>query len=160
MSDAAALPPRRSPRILLIVSLFLNVFLVAVIVVGAMRILHRGFERAADAGLAGPRAVMLALPRSEQPKIQAVIDRHEPAVRELRRLAAEKRFAAFKEMSAADFDPVRLNVALEAVHAADAALEEEAVHAIGDTVAQLTPAERQAMAEKAQRRARFWRRMN
>ena len=49
-----------------------------------------------------------------------------------------------------------MSAALQAITAADTALETESVAMMGDSIARLTPAERQAIVERVRKRNNSW----
>ncbi len=148
----AGTKPRRSW--LLIVSLCLNVALVAAIAVVAWRVAH--FDILVDAGgPLSPRAVMAAFP-DRRPAIQAIIDTHRGRIAALRRGTARARYDAFRVFGAPDYTPEKMATALDGVVAADGALERDVVAASGASLATLSPAERQALAAHVEARDRSW----
>ncbi len=151
MSDTPP-PPRRNW--LLIVSLCLNIALIPVIAAVVIRATHRDAQ-IGSGGVLAPRTLMSALP-AEGRKIQKIIDAHTPKIRQLRQAAGAARRDAFNSLAAPDYTPDKLQAALDRVHAADAALENESIAMMGECLATLTPAERTAIVEKIKRRNRSW----
>jgi uncharacterized membrane protein len=149
MSDPA---PRRNW--LLILSLGLNVVLVALIVTAVLRAPHRPLA-IGSGGVLAPRSIMAALPDAGGP-IQKVIDDHTPKITALRQTAGRARRAAFRELAAPDYTPEKLTAALEAVRAADSALEAESIAMMRDSLATLSAQDRQAMVERVKARNRSW----
>ena len=154
MSDT---PAPRSRSILLIVSLCLNIALVPIFAVVIYRAAHRVPEIGAG-GVLAPRTVMEAVP-AERDRIQAIIDAHTPKIRALRTAALRARRDAFQALGTADFSPDLFNKALADVSTADSALERENIGMMSESLAALTPAERQEMVvrTKARNRSWFWR---
>jgi len=156
MTDAPTPPPAPRPRRswLLIVSLCLNIALVPVIAAVVVRAMHRDVQ-IGSGGVLAPRSLIAAFP-NEGGRIQKVIDTHTPKIRELRRASVQTRRAAWQLLGTPDYTPDRMAKALEAVHAADAALEGESLAMMNDSLAVLTPNERAAAVEKIRRRNRSW----
>jgi uncharacterized membrane protein len=156
MSD----PVRTSVRgrdILLIVSLCLNVALLAMIAVGIIAALRAPLRQPGSGPLA-PQNVLAEVQPSEKPKIQAVIDAHAAKLRELRMEAAQARAAAFRIFAEPTFSPNDFAASLQRARDADVAVEDETVKQLSEMVAQLSPAERAAIADKVRARARpMWR---
>lgn len=155
MTDTAP-APRRGRRIFLILSLCLNVFLVAAILVGVMRAVHRHNDPMTAGGPFSPYALLHEVAREDRPKIQAVIDRHKATVRTLRDQAVAARVASFEVFAAPDYTPAKFTAALEKVRAADAAVGKEVTDSIAESAAQLTPAERKTLADRARRHASWF----
>jgi uncharacterized membrane protein len=162
-TDSAA-RPNQWRNILLVVSLCLNVALVGVLGVGAVRILAA--VRAAPfigqpAGPLAPGQVMRSLSPERRAQLQAIMRQHRPQLVRLRQQARAARQDTFRAFSAPGFDNAAYAAALEKVSAADSALEDEAVAQAKDLVAALTPDERQkiiANRQQPQRRP-FMRRL-
>jgi uncharacterized membrane protein len=155
--DTASAPPRRR-NILLIVSLCLNVALAAMIAIGVYNAAQRNRQRATPGGPLAPQALMAEVGPVERAKIQAVIDKHAARLKELRIESAQARGAAFRIFAEPSFTPQDFSAALERVRAADTAWQDEAARMTAESVAQLTPQERQAIAQKIRARARpAWR---
>ncbi|HTP76369.1 MAG TPA: periplasmic heavy metal sensor [Rhizomicrobium sp.] len=151
MSEAPA-PRRRSA--LLIISLCLNVVLVPLVAV----IIYRAAYLVAEIGSGGvlaPRSVMAAVP-AERERIQHVLDIYTPKIRDLRAAAVLARRNAFQVLGSSDYTAEKFARALDAVTAADAALERENIQMMSESLATLTPDERQKMTELARARARSW----
>lgn len=147
-------PPKRRRSWLLIVSLCLNIALVPVFAAVVIRALHRDTQ-IGSGGVLAPRSVMAAIP-DERAHIQKVIDAHSAKIRDLRQASQRARREAFAVLSSPDYTPAKLSAALGAIAAADAALETESVAMMGDSLATLTPAERQAMVDKVKKRNNSW----
>ena len=150
MSDPA-LPERRKPSILLIVSLCLNLALVGL---GAVLFLRGPFPHEAKAGLSA-QALMHMVP-AEQDRIAAVIDAHRPKLHELRQEATLARAELFNALSAKTFDKTAFAKAAGAVQSADAALEDENLKTTADAVAVLTPEERERVAAAMPKPSHSW----
>ncbi|MEI9988908.1 MAG: periplasmic heavy metal sensor [Rhizomicrobium sp.] len=144
--------PRR--KWLLIVSLCLNVALIAGIAVVAWRIAH--FDIAAGGGgPMSPRAVMAEFPDREG-AIQRIVAAHRARIADLRRAAAQARREVFGAFAAPDYTLRKMAASLDAMAAADAAVEREAVALAGESLATLSPAQRQAMADRLKARDHSW----
>lgn len=150
------LPPAPRPRRswLLIVSLCLNIALIPVIGAVVVRALHRDVQ-IGTGGILAPRSLMNAFP-SESSRIQKVIAAHTPKIKELRHSSVQTRLAAWRLLDSPNYTPDRMATALEAVHAADSALEGESIAMMNDSLATLSPAERGALVDKVKRRNRSW----
>jgi uncharacterized membrane protein len=155
MDEPAAPPPKRRRSWLLIVSLCLNVALIAGIVLVVVRVAHRTAEIGASGGALAPRALMTEVP-AERAHIQAAIDAHAAKIRVLRQASLRTRREAWRVLSSPGYTPARMTAALGAVQSADAALETESIAMMNDSLATLTPSERQALVEKVRRRAGSW----
>ncbi len=146
--------PRRRVSILLIVSLCLNIVLVPVVAAVVIRAMHRGTE-IGSGGILAPRSVMAAMP-AEAARIQKIIDTHTDKIRALRKNSFGARKEAFAVLAASDYSPEKFAGALNQVAAADSALERESISMMAESLATLTPAERQAMADRVKRRNQSW----
>ncbi|HEY0301072.1 MAG TPA: periplasmic heavy metal sensor [Rhizomicrobium sp.] len=154
MSDTPP-PPRRRRSWLLIVSLCLNIALVPVVAAVVLRALHRDTQ-VGSGGILAPRSVMAAIPDARV-SIRKVVDAHSAKILRLRQASARARREAFDVLAAPDYTPGKFAAALNAVTAADTALETETVAMMGDSIAVLVPAQRAAMVEKIRKRNRSWR---
>ena len=149
MSDPAV-TPKRQPSVLLIVSLCLNIALIGLIAITYMRTglhhneLHEG-RRALSAQM-----LMRRLP-AEEGKIHSILDAHRRELRELKRAAMKARVDSFDLLQAKDFNAGDFAKSLEAVQAADAALEAETMKITAESIAVLTPEERAAITAETKR---------
>jgi len=146
--------PRRRRSWLLIVSLSLNVMLVAAIVTVGWRIAHRD-TRPGAGGVLAPRTLMARFPDAA-PRLSAIVDAHTAKIERLRRASFAARQAALAELASPTATRESLSRAMTTVAQADAAWESEAVAMMGEGLAALTPAERQALAAKLKARERSW----
>ncbi len=144
--------PRRSW--LLIVSLCLNVALIAGIAVVAWRVGHFDIF-AGSGGPLAPRSVMAEFPDRE-PAIEKIIAAHHDKLADLRHGAALARRDAFRQFAAPDYTPQKMASALDAVATADVAIEREAIVMENESLATLPPAQRQALVERIKARNRSW----
>jgi uncharacterized membrane protein len=153
MADPA---PSRTRSTLLVMSLCLNVGLIALILVGLGRV-GPGFM---GPGVMAPAQIARDLPRSGRQKVLAVIAEHRLALREKRRAARAARLNVFRVITAPTYVAGDLSRALDQVRATDAALEDEAVAQQRDAINALTPDERKLVAERVRERRRrpWWRR--
>jgi len=142
--------PRRNW--LLIVSLCLNVALIGGIAVVVWRVSHLD---AGGSGPMSPRALMAEFP-DRQPAIQKIIDAHRETIVGLRQDAAHARRDVFRELNAPDYAPQKMQTALNAMVVADTAVERQAVATAGETLATLSPAERQTLVDRIKARNRSW----
>ena len=154
MSEASPVAQRRR-SVLLIVSLCLNIVLIPIIAAVVIRAAHRDGVVGAG-GVLAPRSVMAAVP-GERERIQAIIDRHAPRVIALRSASVQARREAFMTLAAPDFSQASFVKSLSAVASADGALEHENIAMMAESLAVLTPAERQAIVTRTKARSWFWR---
>lgn len=151
MSDPLV-PERRKPSVFLIVSLCLNAALIGL---GAMVFLRGGPPPHEPKTGLSPLALMRMVP-AEKDKIQAVMDAHRGRIHQLRQASMQAREELFGALSAAQFDRAALDKALAAVESADGALEAETMKATADSVALLTPAERESVANQVHQPNKGW----
>ena len=159
MADSA--PPSAQSRTrttLMVMSLCLNVGLIALILVGIGRV---GGGFIAQPGVMAPAQIARGLPPQQREKILDIVAAHRDAMRERRQAARRARLEAFRIFAAPDYTAADFTRALDAVRAADAALEEEAVALQQDVVNTLTPGQRKLIAERVQARRQrpLWRRL-
>ena len=147
-----AVRPNSWRNVLLVLSLCFNVALVAILAVGAVRMVTaaRAPFIAQPAGPLAPGQVLRSLSPERRQVLQALMRQHRPALVQLRQAARQARQESFRIFSAPQFDSAAFNAALERVSAADGALEDEAVAQAKDLVAALTPQERQKVIENRQ----------
>jgi uncharacterized membrane protein len=150
--------PSRARTILLVLSLCLNVGLIALILVGIGRV---GGGFIGQSGVMAPGQIARDLPPEQREKIRDIVAVHRDAMRDRRQAARRARLDAFRVLAAPDYTAADFSRALDDVRNADAALEEEAVSLQLDVVNMLTPAQRRLAAERAQARRAgpFWRRL-
>jgi uncharacterized membrane protein len=146
-------PKSRGRSVLLIVSLCLNVALIAMIVAGiANAIRMAGHPK----GMLAPQALLAAASTSERPQIQAVIDAHAARVKELEKAEFTARRAALEVFAQPNLNADEFKKALDAVNAADDAVREEQIAVMDEAATKLSASERAAMTEKAHRRIHWW----
>jgi uncharacterized membrane protein len=145
MSDPAATPTRQ-PSVLLIVSLCLNLALIGLIVIACMRTGMRHFEPRHEGKVTLSAQSLMRMVPAEQAKILGIVDAHRTQIRELRQRAMQARAEAFRLLEAHDFRPADFAKSLATVQSADAALETETMKVTAESVAVLTPAERETVA--------------
>ena len=150
--------PSRARNVLMVMSLALNVGLIAMILVGIGRV---GPAFIAQPGVMAPAQIARALPASERGKVLDVMAEHRDALQARRQAARRARLDAFRIFAAPTYLPGDFSRALDEVRAADAALEEEAAAQQRDVANVLTPAERQRIAERVRdrRAGPWWRRV-
>jgi len=146
MADSASSPIRNT---LLVMSLCLNVGLIALILVGLGRI-GPGF--AARPGVLAPVQIARVLPDAGREKVRGIMAEHRDALREKRRAARAARLEVFGVLTAPTYVAGDLAQALDKVRTADAALEEEAVAQQRDVINSLTPDERKLIADRVRER--------
>jgi uncharacterized membrane protein len=147
--------PRRQPSVLLIVSICLNIALIALIAIAMTRVGARSFGPHERKGGLSAQAALRAAP-AEAPKIRAIIERRHPHLHRLRGEAMRARAESYRLLTAPDFDPQRYAQSLAAVQKADAALEAEVTAMAAESVATLTPAERAQFARTVRRPDKKW----
>lgn len=155
MSDPAVLP-KRQPSVLLIVSLCLNLALIGLIAITFMRTgMHHFGGREGHEGRGGKVALsaqaLMRLAPGEEAKIQGILDSHRKQLRELRQQAMQARSEAFHFLESRDFKPDDFARSLAAVQSADAALEAETMKVTAESVAALTPAERETVVSQVRK---------
>ena len=141
--------PSRVRTTLLVMSLCLNVGLIALILVGLGR---AGTGFIAQPGVMAPAQIARGLPPQQREKILDIVAEHRDAMREKRQAARRARLEAFRAFAAPTYVAGDFAAALDRVRAADAALEEEAVAMQRDVVNVLTPDERAGIAERVRTR--------
>lgn len=141
--------PSRIRSTLLVMSLCLNVGLIALILVGIER---GGTGFIAQPGVMAPGQIARGLPPQQREKILDIVAGHRDAMREKRQAARRARLEAFRAFAAPTYMPAEFAAALDKVRAADAALEEEAVALQRDVVNVLTPQQRARIAERVRER--------
>ena len=151
MSDA----PKRGSSVALIVSLCLNLALVGLIAIAMTRSGPRGFEPHEPKGGLSAQALIRMVP-AEESKIRSIMEAHHAHVRELRNDAMRARAESFRVLSSPDFREEDFAKSLAAVEAADAALQAEVMKLTAESIAVLTPAERQAVAARVKRPDKSW----
>lgn len=150
--------PSRTRATLVVMSLCLNVGLIALILVGIGRV-GQGFI--AGPGVMGPAQIARALPDAGRQKVMGIMAEHRDGLREKRRAARAARQEVFRVFTAPNYVAGDLSRALDQVRAADAALEEESVAQLRDVINSLTPDERQMIADRVRERRNrpWWRRL-
>ncbi|HVV65044.1 MAG TPA: periplasmic heavy metal sensor [Rhizomicrobium sp.] len=154
MSEAQHAPARQ-PSVLLIVSICLNIALIALVAIAMTRVGARRIEPHERKGGLSAQAVMRAAP-AEESKIKAIIEEHRPRLRRLRGEAMGARAESYRLLTAPDFNAQEYAKSLAAVQAADAALEKEVTEMAAQSVATLTPAERADFAKTVKRPDKKW----
>jgi uncharacterized membrane protein len=159
MADLAS--PRtdwsRTRATLMVMSLCLNVGLIALILVGIGRV----SPGLGGQGVMAPAQIARALPDAGRQKVQGIMAEHRDALRERRRAARAARLEVFRVFTAPTYVAGDLARALDQVRVADASLEEESVAQLRDVLNALTPDERKLIADRVrERRGRpWWRRL-
>lgn len=143
------------PSILLIVSLCLNVALVALCAAMFFRVGLRPFEAHGPKGALSAPALMRMVP-AEETKIRAVLDAHRPRLHQLHRDAMQARAELFQVLSAPKFDADSFAKASGAVESADSALETESLNTTAEAIGLLTPQERAHVASEVHKPGRTW----
>ncbi len=160
MAEPAPMPAAhsRTRTTLMVMSLCLNVGLIALILVLAGR---AGGRFIAQPGVMAPAQIARDLPQDQRSKIFDIVATHRDAMREHHQAARRARLEAFRVFAAPDYSASDFTRALDTVRMADAALEEEAVALQQDVVNSLTPTERKMIADrvKARRQRPGWRRL-
>jgi uncharacterized membrane protein len=150
--------PSRTRTTLMVMSLCLNVGLIALILVGIGRV-GQGFI--GGPGMMAPAQIARALPDAGRQKVMGIMAEHRDALREKRRAARAARQEVFRAFTAPNYVAGDLSRALDQVRSADAALEEESVAQQSDVINSLTPDERQLIADRVRERRNrpWWRRL-
>ncbi len=146
------LEPERKSNVALIVSLCLNLLLIGVIAMGTFRMFHPGMGFGMGQGFGrgqGPHApmVLMRLVPAESDKIKAILAYHRDRQMSLGRDAMDARHQVMRAFMDPEFDQQTFDRALEHMRAADAAFEAEQTKVVSESVATLTPEERQAAAD-------------
>lgn len=140
-----------SLRVLLIVSLAVNLFLIgaAVTILGG-RLVHREGETwmrgFAAGGFPPPPALIKALPPESQKRLDGILGHERREGRELFRTAREARVKAFEAFIADSFSAEELNAALAASHDADLKALGKLHDVTDKIITTLTPEERKQLA--------------
>ena len=147
----------RTRATLMVMSLCLNVGLIALILVGIGRV----SPGLGGQGVMAPAQIARALPDAGRLKVQGIMAEHRDVLRERRRAARAARLEVFRVFTAPTYLAGDLARALDQVRIADASLEEEAVAQQRDVINSLTPDERKLIADGVrERRGRpWWRRL-
>jgi len=151
MSEA----PTRRPSAVLIVSLCLNLALVGLIAIALTRSGPRGFEPHEPKGGLSAQALIRMVP-AEESKIRAIMEAHHARIHELRGDAMRARAESFRVLSSPEFREEDFSKTLAAVETADSALQAEIMKLTAESIAALTPAERQMIAAKVKRPDKSW----
>lgn len=149
----AVVPPKRRST-LLIVSLCLNVALLAMIAAGIINAVWH--KPPPPGGPLMPRALMRDATDDEQDRIQAIMEQHAVRVGQMRRAAAEARKNVLTVFATPNFSQAALESALAKMRAADMALQTEVATIIAESAAQLTPQERARIADRARKQTTPW----
>ena len=157
--DAPSRTMSKTRATLMVMSLCLNVGLIALILVGLSRVVTPGLIP--GSGVMAPGQIARALPDAGRQKVQGIMAEHRDALREKRRAARAARLDVFKVFTAPTYVAGDFAHALDRVRAADAALEEEAVAQQRDVVNALTPDERKLIGDRIRERRNrpWWRRL-
>ena len=152
MNDTA-IAPKRQPSVLLIMSLCLNLALIGLIVIAYMRagMDHFAGHQAREGKVTLSAQALMRMVPGEEAKIQSILDAHRRQLRELRQHAMQARAEAFSLLEAHDFKADEFAKSLAAVQSSDAALEFETMKVTAESVAVLTPAERETIAGKVRK---------
>jgi uncharacterized membrane protein len=146
VSETAAAAPRRSSRVLLLVSLALNLFFIGAAVALAWR--HYAWDRR-EAWTPGARVERLAasLPSADADKLRAAFRTHMPAIEQARAAyrAAHERLRESLRAEPYNADAVR--AAMADIRAARAKLDEALQDTILSASAQMGPDSRRALAD-------------
>jgi uncharacterized membrane protein len=132
-----------------IVSLCLNVALIAMIAVVITANLLRPPRPPWSAGPLGPYALMAAAEPAERTRIEAIVERHKARIRDLTRQAAQARLVAFDLFARQQFNASDYMNALDKIRLSNDALQAEVSKLMTESAAHLSPQERAGLAEKA-----------
>jgi uncharacterized membrane protein len=149
---------RNRPSIPFIVSLCLNVALVAMIGVVIAASILQPPHSPWSAGPLGPRALIAAAEPAERTKIEAIVAAHQSRIRDLTRQAAQARMAAFGVFARPQFVASDYMNALDRVRVSNDALQSEVSKLMVEASAVLSSQERAVLAEKIrEHRKPMWR---
>lgn len=134
---------RRWPRVLLVLSLALNLLFVG-LVAGALWVHWQGGWGGPrhHAFVASVRRLMKELPEDRRKTTQEILSRHRAELRPLRRAAHKARHAAFEAAKADPFDADRLGERLEQMQGAEARMRKAMAALALDLMKSLTVEER------------------
>lgn len=147
MSQTIA-PVSRTRRWPLYVSLFLNVVLITVIVIGGWKI-RQAREAFGGLGPWMPNQIEKVLPRDAAEKVKRIKAAHADEFRPLFVAMRTTREAVRRQLDAEPFDAVALKATLLKMHEADAAIAGATANVVVEIAAELSPAERALVREKA-----------
>ena len=154
--------PSRGRTIALVVSLCLNLALIALIAVMLSRAVGVALAVAQPGGQLAPAMIARGLSPEGQDKIRGIMDEHADAMLEAQQRARRARMAVFRSFAAADYSPNAFANSLEQVRAADGIFEEEAILRLKDIINSLTPDERKTIVARVRsgaNRLPWWRRL-
>jgi uncharacterized membrane protein len=149
MSEPTTPKPKNRTSVPFIISLCLNVALMAMIAVVIAANLLRPPRPPWSGGPLGPYALMAAAEPAERTRIQAVVERHKARIRDLTRQATQARLVAFDLFARQQFHASDYMNALDRVRLSNDALQAEVSKLMTESAAQLSPQERAGLAEKA-----------
>jgi uncharacterized membrane protein len=138
----------RHRNIWLILSLCLNVLLIAMIAVGMARVWHRHHEDAMGPAFSA-ESIVGHLPPDRAARVQAIIDRHAAAMKRLRDNATVARLRARPIFTAPRFDAAAYARAQQNLRAADDALQVERLKQLAEIAAILSAQERADIVARA-----------
>lgn len=138
----------RRRNIWLILSLCLNVLLIATIAMGIARAWHRHKEFVMGPPFSA-ESIVSHLPPDRAAKVQAIIDAHAAAMKRLRDDATNARLKARPIFTAPRFDAAAYARAQRALRAADNALQVERLKQLADVAAILSAQERAEIVARA-----------
>jgi hypothetical protein len=143
----------RGRRILLIVSLCLNVALVVMMLVSFVSGFGHGFRFM----LFSPRQLMAQTSDDgERSRIQAIMEMHRAKIAALEKASRQAHQHALDVFEATPYSKSDMAAAFDGIRKADEDLRDESAKASIDAIAVLSPAERKTIGEKMRRRARWW----
>jgi uncharacterized membrane protein len=135
--------------------LCLNLALVGLIAIAMTRSGPRGFEPHEPKGGLSAQALIRMVP-AEESKLRGIMEAHHARVHELRGDAMRARAESFRVLSSPEFREDDFAKSLADVEKSDAALQSEIMKLTAESIAALTPAERQAVAAKVKKPDRSW----
>lgn len=154
MSDVEKREPGRKSTAL-IVSICINVVLVAMILAAIATAFFRPFGHRWEGGPLGLHAMMEVAAPSERSRIDDIVQRHRAQLRILGDKARDARVAAYQIFGKPNFDRDAYSKALDQARLANDALQKEVGAMMAEAAAQLSPDERQKLAARAARRPRW-----
>ena len=154
MSEVTQPAPRRR-SIALIISICLNVALVAMILAAAASLFFHRFHGHWEGGPLGIHAMMDVASPQERARIEDIVQRRRPHLHDLSEKARAARAAAYKIFALPSFDQAAYVKALDQVRLENDALQAEVSMMMAEAASQLSPGERQKLAERAGRYSRW-----
>lgn len=154
MSEVTQPAPRRKSTAL-IISICLNVAMVAMILAAAASLFVHRFHGHWRGGPLGIHAMMDVASPPERARIEGIVQRHRERLRDLSDKARAARTAAYKIFGLPSFDQAAYVKALDQVRLENDALQADVSMMMAEAASQLSPDERQKLADRAARHSRW-----